>query len=134
MQTKTSIEPAVVQDFVRKGHSDLEGVKDLLRQELGLINAAWDWGGGDWETALGGASHCGQLEIALYLLGCGARMDIFAAAMLGELDIVKAIIAADPAAATAPGPHGIPLIVHAQQGGEQADAVLKYLQSLRRFD
>ena len=43
-----------MQDFVRKGHSDLEGVKALLEQEPRLVNACWDWGGGDWETALGG--------------------------------------------------------------------------------
>jgi hypothetical protein len=70
-------------------------------------------------------------DIATLLLDHGARLDIFAAAMLGKLDIVKAAITAFPAAKSAPGPHGIPLIVHAQAGGEEARPVLDYLQSLR---
>ena len=60
----------------------------------------------------------------------GARMDIFAAAMLGHFDVVKAAITADPRAAKAPGPHGIPLMMHAKMGGEPARPVLEYLQSL----
>jgi hypothetical protein len=61
------------------------------------------------------------------LLERGARLDIFAAAMLGQLEVVKAILAADPAAKSAPGPHGIPLLAHAQAGGEAAKAVLAFL-------
>src|SRR5580700_7626770 len=53
-------------------------------QDLHLVYAARDWGGGDWETALGGASHTGHREIALYLLSQGARIDSYCAAMLGE--------------------------------------------------
>jgi len=95
-----------------------------------LVNATWDWGGGDFETALGAASHMGEKDIANFLLENGARLDIFAAAMLGRLEIVQAALQAYPAALKTPGPHGIPLIVHAQQGGENAKAVLAYLQSL----
>ena len=51
--------------------------------------------------------------------------------MLGKLDIVKAALTAYPEALKTPGPHDIPLIVHAQQGGEDAKAVLEYLQSLQ---
>jgi hypothetical protein len=95
-----------------------------------LVNATWDWGGGDFETALGAASHTGQKDIANFLLEHGARMDIFAATMLGKLDIVKATLTAFPDALKTLGPHGIPLIVHAQVGGDDAKTVLEFLQSL----
>ena len=53
------------------------------------------------------AAHVGRKDIALYLLEKGARMDIFAAAMLGELEVVQAILVAQPEALRASGPHGI---------------------------
>ena len=130
MEPKPAIPSSLVQEFVGNAHGDLERVKALLAQEPGLINAAWDWGGGDFETALGAASHMGRKDIATFLLGQGARLDIFAAAMLGNLEVVKAALTAHPEALRTPGPHGIPLIVHAEKGGEEAKAVLAYLQSL----
>jgi len=130
METKPALESKLVQEFVGNAHGDLDRVKELLAQEPALINATWDWGEGDFETALGAASHMGRKDIANFLLEHGARLDIFAAAMLGKLDIVKAALTAYPDALKTPGPHGIPLIVHAQQGGEDAVAVLEYLQSL----
>ncbi len=44
-----------VQEFVGVCHGDFERVKVLLGEEKRLVNAAWDWGGGDWETGLGAA-------------------------------------------------------------------------------
>lgn len=88
------------------------------------MNAAWDWGAGDWETALGGASHMGRKEIAEYLLSRGARIDLFCAAMLGRIEIVRAALDADPSIAKVLGPHGIPLLDHARAGGQQAVAEL----------
>jgi hypothetical protein len=123
-----ALDPALVGEFVLKAHGDFDVVKGLLEQEPELLNAAWDWGGGDWETALGAASHVGHREIALYLLECGARMDVFAAAMLGETDVVRAMLAAQPTLRDLRGPHGIPLIAHAEKGGEQAREVLELLQ------
>jgi hypothetical protein len=125
-----ALDPQLVQDFVRKAHGDLEGVKALLEQEPRLANACWDWGGGDWETGLGGAAHMGNRPIAEYLLARGARIDIFAAAMLGQLDVMQALIAANSGIQHHPGPHGIPLARHAAQGGEAAVAVLEYLRGL----
>jgi len=129
MENKPALQPEMVQEFVGKAHGDLKRVQELLEQEPMLLNAAWDWGAGDWETALGAAAHTGRREIAVYLLGRGARLDIFAAAMLGQLEIVQAILAAQPEARHAPGPHGLPLIVHAKAGGEQAKEVLAYLEA-----
>jgi len=122
----------LVQEFVIAGHRDLEKVKSLLAQEPKLINAAWDWGRGDWETALGGAAHVGKREIALFLLEKGARIDVFAAAMLGELEIVKSAVRAFPETQNILGPHGIPLLAHAKAGGKEAAKVLKYLESLKK--
>ena len=50
--------------------------------------------------------------------------------MLGYPDVVKALLATRPGALHTPGPHGIPLIVHAQKGGTEAAAVFAYLQGL----
>jgi hypothetical protein len=117
----------LVQEFVLVSHSDFERVKELLAAEPALANASWDWGGGDWETGLGSASHMGRRDIALYLLDNGARMDLFAAAMLGQLEVVKAVLGAFPAARDIPGPHGIPLLAHAEAGGDEARAVMEFL-------
>jgi hypothetical protein len=124
------LEPSLVENFVAQAHADLERVQQLLRDEPALLNAAWDWGGGDWETALGAAAHMGRRDIAQFLLAEGARMDVFAAAMLGELATVRAIVATQPEARSARGPHGIPLELHAEAGGGHAAAVLDYLRSL----
>ena len=130
MNGKARIDAALVEEFVGKAHGDLERVRQLLAEQPALLNAAWDWGNGDWETALGAASHMGRRDIAEFLLGQGARGDIFAAAMLGQLEIVKAIIDAHPPSARVPGPHGIPLLRHAISGGDAAKHVVEYLQSL----
>jgi hypothetical protein len=126
----SKLDLALVEAFVRAGHVDLDRTKALLAQEPGLLNATWDWGGGDWETALGGAGHMGRKDIALFLISCGARMDIFHAAMLGRLDIVKPMLTAFPNLATSKGPHGITLMTHAQKGGEESIAVVHFLESL----
>jgi hypothetical protein len=130
MEAKTAIRPELVKEFVGVAHGNLEHVTQLLAEEPRLVNAVWDWGGGDWESGLGAAAHVGRRDIALYLLERGARLDLFAAAMLGELEIVRAALAAFPAARGVAGPHGIPLIDHARAGGEAAAAVLEYLQGL----
>jgi hypothetical protein len=119
-----------VEAFVANAHGDLDAVRTLFAEEPTLVNAAWDWGGGDWESALGAAAHMGRRDIALFLLDHGARLDLFAAAMLGEIEIVRATLDAFPAARNAPGPHGIPLVEHARAGGEEARAVLELLESI----
>jgi hypothetical protein len=116
MDKKSALEAILVQGFVGKSHGDLDRVKELLDQEPALINASWDWSGGDWETGLGAAAHMGRSDIANYLLENGARLDLFAAAMLGKLEIVRAALEAYPEAINIPGAHGIPLIAHAQGG------------------
>ena len=120
----------LVKEFVIKGHGDLPAVKEMLSKEAQLLNACWDWGGGDFETALEGAGHMGKKEIAKFLLEKGARLNIFCAAMLGRLDVVKAILAIDPNLKSSKGPHGLQLMHHAKKGGTEALPVLEYLQSI----
>jgi hypothetical protein len=52
-------------------------------------------------------------------------MDVFCAAMLGKIDVVKAFLADDPGVVHLKGPHGIPLVRHAQAGKQ--DAVVELL-------
>ena len=118
-----------VQAFVANAHGDLEAVRKALEKEPALVNATWDWGGGDWETALGAAAHMGRRDIALFLLNEGARIDLFAAAMLGKLEIVSATLGAFPEALHTPGPHGIALLAHAQAGGADAATVVEFLEA-----
>ena len=122
-----ALDPTLVQAFVGNAHGDIDAVRTALGAEPQLVNAAWDWGGGDWESALGAAAHMGRRDIAELLLEQGARLDLFAAAMLGEVDVVRAILAAHPQMRSALGPHGIPLRAHAEAGGEQARPVLELL-------
>jgi hypothetical protein len=129
METKPPLEASLFQQFIGNAHGDLNRIKELLAQEPAMINACWDWGGGDFETGLGAASHMGRRDIAVFMLENGARLDLFAAAMLGKLDIVRATLEAFPETVRTPGPHGIPLIAHAKAGGEDAKEVLEYLEN-----
>ena len=123
------LDPAKVQAFVANAHGDFDVVRSLLAEEPHLINSAWDWGGGDWETGLGAAAHMGRRQIALFLLEHGARLDLFAAAMLGYFDIVSAVLSDFPEMRDAKGPHGIPLVEHTRAGGADARAVLELLEA-----
>lgn len=128
MERLPVLSPETVQTFVGVAHGDLEQVRTLLDEQPALLNAAWDWGGGDFETGIGAAAHMGRRDIAELLLSRGARIDLFAAAMLGQLAVVRAIIEANPAACTSLGAHGIPLLSHAQAGGPEATEVVAYLE------
>jgi len=131
---KPQINRLLVQDFVIYGHMDLPMVKKLLEKEPALLNAAMDWGAGDWETALGGASHLGNHEIAEFLIEKGARVDLFAATMLGQLEVVKALLTLQPKLIDAKGPHGFTLHWHAKMGGKLAETTLEYLQSVKKVE
>ena len=121
--------PAIVQEMVGVSHGQAARVKELVARQPALVNAAVDWGFGDWETALGAASHVGNREIAEFLLANGARPSIFSAAMLGHLDVVKAFIAASPGIQRVLGPHAITLMAHARAGGAAAEPVVKFLEA-----
>ena len=122
--------PEAVQELVVVAHFDLARVKELVDRQQTLAKATWDWGFGDWETALGAASHMGRRDIADVLLANGARPTLFSAAMLGQLEVVKAFIAAQPGIQRTPGPHSISLMQHAIAGGAGAKPVVDYLRTI----
>ena len=112
-----SHEPALAREMVGVSHGNVGRVRELLDAHPALAKAAWDWGYGDWETALGAASHMGNREIAELLLAHGAAPTIFSAAMLGQLEAVQALVAARTSITRTRGPHGITLMAHARAGG-----------------
>jgi len=127
-------DPATVREMVGVSHRDVARVRELVERQPALANAAIDWGFGDWEDALGAASHVGRREIAELLLAHGARPSIFSAAMLGQLDVVRALVMARPGVQRTYGPHGITLMAHARAGGRDAEPVVKYLDTLGDAD
>jgi hypothetical protein len=129
-----SQDPAVVREMVTVAHGNVGRVRELVEARPALARASWDWGFGDWETALGAASHMGNREIAEYLIAHGARPTIFSAAMLGQADVVKAFVSASPGVQRIRGPHGITLVAHAKAGGTPAAEVVRYLESLGDAD
>lgn len=143
-QTTTSIptvgptfptqDPALAREMVGASHANLKRVEELLAKHPTLARATWDWGFGDWEEAIGAASHMGNRPIAELLLAHGARPSIFSAAMLGQLGVVRAFVAASPGIQRTKGPHGITLLAHAKAGGEGALEVVKFLESVGDAD
>ena len=122
--------PELIREMVTVSHFDLKRVQELVETHPSLAKASWDWGFGDWEDAIGAASHMGNRPIAEYLLSKGARPSLFSAAMLGQLDVVKSFIAAQPGSQRIRGPHSISLLAHAKAGGEPARPVFDFLESL----
>jgi hypothetical protein len=127
-------EPAIVREAVVAAHGNLARIKELVTARPALARAGWDWGFGDWETALDGASHMGNRPIAELLIANGARPTIYTAAMLGQLAVVKGLIESTPGVQRNRGPHGISLLAHARAGGTVAADVARYLASLGDAD
>ncbi|MDX1390356.1 MAG: hypothetical protein R3344_14290, partial [Acidobacteriota bacterium] len=73
-------------------------------------------------------------DIAEVLIAHGARPNVFTFAMLGQLDAIRACTAARPGIQSIPGPHGITLLQHAKNGGEQARGVVVFLEELGGAD
>lgn len=129
-----SQDPSLVLEVVRVSHFDLERLRELVTASPALAKATWDWGFGDWESALGAASHMGRRDIAELLIGHGARPNLFTSTMLGHLEAVQAYIKAMPNIQQTAGPHGITLLQHARNGGDEAKPVLEYLLTLGDAD
>ena len=115
----------MVRETVTVAHGNFKRLKELVDAHPSLAKAAIDWGFGDWEDALGAASHVGNRQIAEYLIANGARPTLYSAVMLGQLDVVKAFVAAQPGCQRIPGPHSISLLAHAKEAN-----VRGYLESL----
>ncbi len=54
--------------------------------------------------------------------------------MLGQLEVVRACVVARPGIQALHGPHGIPLLAHAEAGGALAEPVVRYLSELGGAD
>jgi hypothetical protein len=126
--------PALVREMVTVAHGNVARVTELVAARPALARAAWDWGYGDWETALGAASHVGNREIGGILLANGAHPTIFSAAMLGQLEVVRMFVTASPGIQRTRGPHGLTLLSHAKAGGAAAAGVVSYLESIGGAD
>ena len=116
----------IVKEFIFAGHGNLDKVKTMLDQYPNLLYASYDWSNGDFETALEGAGHVGNKEIATYLIEKGARPNIYVMAMLGHTTIVKSILEKYPALLNGRGPHGFTLLHHANKGGNAAKELKEY--------
>jgi hypothetical protein len=127
-------DPGLVRDAVGASHGNFARLRELVDKQPALARASVDWGFGDWETCIDAASHVGNKPIAEFLLANGARPTIFSAAMMGQLDVVKAFIAARPGVEKMHGPHGITLMAHAKAGGPDAAPVVQYLAALGTAD
>jgi hypothetical protein len=123
------IDQEIVKEFVSVAHSDFKRMKTLLEKHPNLLNAANDWGDGDFETAIGAAGHMGHKDFAKYLIENGARFDIFVLTMLGQTEIVMPFLEAYPSLITSIGPHGFTLLHHAEKGGDDAKELYDYLES-----
>ncbi len=111
-----------MKDAVGASHGNFARIRELVEKQPAMARASIDWGFGDWETCIDAAAHVGNKPIADFLLTHGARPTIFSAAMMGQIDAVKAFIAARPGIQKTYGPHGITLMAHAKAGGPDAAA------------
>ena len=127
-------DPNLVREIVGASHGNFARVREAVEKQPALARASVDWGFGDWETCIDAAAHVGNKPIADFLLTHGARPTIFSAAMMGQLDTVKAFVAARPGIQKTLGPHGINLMSHARAGGADAAAVVQYLTQLGDAD
>ena len=124
--TPSAYQQDVVKKFVGASHGKIDVVKGLLEEFPNLIYSKWDWGGGDFETGLGAASHVGNKAIANMLIEKGARINLFTLTMLGKTDLVKPILEAYPKMIHSLGAHGFTLLHHAKKGGEDAKELFDY--------
>ena len=111
-----------IKEFVIAGHGNFEKIKAMLLENPELLNTAFEWREGDFETALQAASHVGNDLIARFLLEQGAKLEITTAAMLGDVEGVENFLLQNPDLIYAKGAHGISLLTHAVMS-EKADFV-----------
>ena len=131
----------IASEVVGASHFDLIRVQELVDARPELAKANWDWGFGDWESAIAAASHTGRKDIVEYLVSRGAVPTIFTYAMLGAYDPVKAMVDFYPGIQKNLGPHGISLLKHAKLGLEtegvnqsKAQQLVDYIVSLGNAD
>lgn len=128
-QAPPNLDDELVKEFVTAGHGDLATVSRMLETHPPLIYARYDWGDGDYEEALEGASHVGNKDLVAFLIGRGARPNLFAWPVLGHTAIVKAMIEVYPELLYVRGAHGLSLLHHAEKGGDPAAELFDFFQA-----
>lgn len=106
----------LILEFVFAAHKSLEETQKILEKYPLLLNCTSQFKKGDFETAVGGASHMGRRDIVDYLVQRGARLDLFNYAFLGYDGFVKQMLTDYPHLLTSYGPHGFTLLHHAEVG------------------
>jgi hypothetical protein len=131
----------IAAEVVGVSHFNLDRLKELVEPRPELARANWDWGFGDWESAISAASHAGRKDIVEYLVGKGAVPTVFTYAMLGAFEAVKGMIDFYPGIQKKYGPHGISLLQHARLAlsldgvdKSKAQQLVNYLDSLGDAD
>ena len=114
-------EDSAVEEIVGASHGRIERVVEMVKARPELSKAVWDWGFGDWESAIGAASHMGRTDIAQVLMDHGARPNVFTYIMFGKLKAVKAIVDSMPGIQKMHGPHGFTMIRHADMRLRRSD-------------
>jgi uncharacterized protein len=112
----------MIEEFVGNAHGNFARVKELLEAHPDLLSASAPWN----ETAIQAATQMGNVSIIEYLIGKGAPVDIFTAAVLGMADRVKIMVDADPGLVKTAGVHGIPLLYFPVISGQHA--IAEYLR------
>jgi len=72
-----AIDDEITNEVVGVSHFNLDRLKELVNRRPELARATWDWGFGDWETAIGAASHVGRKDIVDYLISRGGKTRYF---------------------------------------------------------
>ena len=128
-----NIDPEIVSEVVGKSHFNFERVKELVDARPELARSVWEWRFGDFESAIGAASHVGRRDIVQYLMTKGARPTIFTFAMLGAYDTVISMVEFSPGIQKTMGPHGISVLDHAHYGERMKDKMTsKELDNVKR--
>jgi ankyrin repeat protein len=121
-----------IDEFVGAAHGSLEETKRIIEAKPLILNCTSQLAQGDFETAIGGASHMGRKDIADLLVSKGARMDIFNFTFLGYTDFVKKLLNDQPQLLNSYGPHGYTLLHHAKAGGHTDFANWLTMQGLTK--
>lgn len=119
-QTNDKFDLEQIRELVFAAHNDFDETKRIIEANPLLLNCTNQTKKGDFETAVGGASHMGRRDIADLLVSKGARLDIFNYTFLGYDEFVMKFLTDYPNMLNAPGPHGFTLLHHAKVGERTA--------------
>ena len=118
-----NIPPEIIAEVVGKSHFDLDRVKNLSTNAPELSRSVWEWRFGDFESAIGAASHVGRRDISIVSYEQKAHGPRFHFAMLGHFQVIKAMVESSEGIQEVTGPHGISLLDHAHAGRRMKDTM-----------